>query len=55
MNNDRAYQYIKQALDLATRLGEQVEMKPDANAIYVSLVRNLESAEADLKPATPGA
>ena len=50
MNADRALAYVKQAITRAAELRAQVVLTPDAAPIFVSLVRNLESAETDLTP-----
>jgi len=47
MNAARALQYVKQANELAVRLA-------DAGGEYISLLRNLESAEKDLTPPAEG-
>ncbi len=50
MNTDRAIQYVRQALELLGRLEGRVSIPVDTLGEYISLKRNLESAEADLTP-----
>ena len=54
-NQDRAYNYVAQALELYRNLDGKVTVPSDDVGRWVSLGRNLESAQADLTPPTEGA
>ncbi len=54
-NQDRAYNYVTQALEHYRELDKTVTVPPDDVGRWVSLARNLESAQTDLTPPTEGA
>ena len=54
MNADRALAFVRQALGRAAELRGLIILDPTSQGVFVSLVRNLESAEADLVPPQVG-
>ncbi len=53
-NQQRAYEYVTQALEHYRKLDTLVTVPSDEVGRWVSLGRNLESAQADLTPPTEG-
>ncbi len=54
-NQDRAYQFVTQALEHYRKLDTLVTVPSDHAGRWVSLGRNLESAQTDLTPPKEGA
>jgi len=55
VNPDRAKAFVDQALALLPELESRITLPNDSMGNWVSLKRNLESAQADLAEIAPGA